>query len=99
MKNRVVMIYTAHDKRQAQSLDEVKEIALNLFDENKILQDQIKSLQNRLFGRKSEKTPKDDKQMSLFDMPEPDFPILEEPETVTIAGHTRKKRGRKPHTR
>ena len=82
--------------KDTQDLDEAKEIALNLFDENKILQEQIKSLQNRLFGRISEKTPKDDGQMSLFDMPEPDLPILEEPETVTITEHTRKKRGRKP---
>ncbi len=82
--------------KDTQSLDEVKEIALNLFDENKILQEQIKSLQNRLFGRKSEKTPKDDKQMSLFDMPEPDLPILEEPETVTITGHTRKNAAANP---
>ena len=39
---------------------------------------------------------KDDKQMSLFDMPEPDLPILEKDEAVTIPEHTRKKRGRKP---
>ena len=82
--------------KDTQDLDEAKEIALNLFDENKILQEQIKALQNRLFGQKSEKTPKDDGQMSLFDMPEPELPILEEPETVTITEHTRKKRGRKP---
>ena len=82
--------------KDTQDLDEAKEIALNLFDENKILQEQIKALQNRLFGQKSEKTPKDDGQMSLFDMPEPELPILEEPETVTINEHTRKKRGRKP---
>ena len=82
--------------KDTDSLDEVKEIALSLFDENKILQEQIKSLQDRLFGRKSEKTPKDGKQMSLFDMPEPDLPILHEDETVTIIEHTRKKRGRKP---
>ena len=81
--------------KNTQNPDEIKEIALNLFDENKILQEQIKSLQSRLFGRKSEKTSKDDKQMYLFDMPEPDLPILEELE-VTITGHTRRKRGRKP---
>ena len=33
-------------------MDELKKIALDLFRENKILQEQIKSLQNRLFGRK-----------------------------------------------
>jgi len=80
---------------QTDNLDEVKEIALNLFDENQILQEQIKSLRDRLFGRKTEKTLKDDGQMSLFDIPEPVISeeVLEE---VPIAEHTRKKRGRKP---
>lgn len=49
----------------ADNLDEVKEIVLNLFDENQILQEQIKSLRDRLFGRKTEKTPTDNGQMSL----------------------------------
>lgn len=81
----------------AQNLDEVKKIACDLIDENQILKEQIKSLQNMVFGRKSEKTPKDDGQMFLFDMPEPELPILEEKrEEVTIGEHTRKKRGRKP---
>ena len=83
----------------AHNLDEVKKIALDLIDENQILKEQLKSLQNMIFGRKSEKTPKDDGQMSLFDMPEPELPILEEEkeeEGVTIGEHTRKKRGRKP---
>ena len=42
--------------KNTQDPNEIREIALNLFDENKILQEQIKSLQSRLFGRKSEKT-------------------------------------------
>lgn len=79
---------------KADNLDEVKEVALNLFDENKILQEQIKNLQDKLFGRKSEKTTRDDGQLSLFDIPEPELP--EEPENVTITEHIRKKRGRKP---
>ena len=79
-----------------QNIDEVKKIACDLIDENQILKEQIKSLQNMVFGRKSEKTPKDDGQLSLFDMPEPEVPILEEPEIVTIDKHIRKKRGRKP---
>ncbi len=79
-----------------QNIDEVKKIACDLIDENQILKEQIKSLQNMVFGRKSEKTPKDDGQLSLFDMPEPEVPILEEPEIVTIDEHTRKKRCRKP---
>jgi transposase len=76
------------------NLDEAKKIALNLLDENKILQEQINSLRDRLFGRKTEKAIKDDKQMSLFDIPEPIIP--EEPEQVTITEHKRKKCGRKP---
>lgn len=82
-----------------QSIDELKKIACDLIDENQILKEQIRSLQNMIFGRKSEKTPKDDGQMSLFDMPEPELPILEEEEEgedVTIGEHIRKKRGRKP---
>ena len=79
---------------QADNLDEVKEIALNLFDENQILQEQVKSLRDRLFGRKTEKTPRDDGQMSLFDISDP--VVSEAPEEVTIAEHIRKKRGRKP---
>lgn len=88
---------------QSENLDEVKDIALNLFDENRlyksenrVLQEQVKSLQDRLFGRRSEKRVKDDKQLSLFDIPEPDLPIAEKPEIVTIEKHTRKKRGRRP---
>ena len=68
----------------------------NYQSEIKILQEQIKSLQDRLFGRKTEKIYKDDNQLSLFDMQEPELPILEEPETVNIEEHTRKKSGRKP---
>lgn len=93
------MVYTAMTKgkvKDNKNIDEVKKIACDLIDENQILKEQIKSLQNMVFGRKSEKTPKDDGQRSLFDMPEPEFPILEELETVTIDKHIRKKRGRKP---
>jgi transposase len=68
----------------------------NYQSEIKLLNEQIKSLQDRLFGRKTEKIHKPDGQLSLFDMPEPDLPIQEEPEAVTIKEHTRKKRGRKP---
>jgi len=85
---------TKEKLKQVKNLDEVKEIALNLFDENKILQEQVKNLQDKLYGRKSEKTYKDDGQLSLFDIP--DLPISKEPEQVTIAEHTRKKRGRRP---
>jgi len=69
---------------------------LNYKSEIKNLNEQIKSLQDRLFGRKTEKIHKDDGQLSLFTVPEPELPILEEFKAVTIPEHTRKKRGRKP---
>ncbi len=52
--------------KDTQNLDEVKKIALNLFDENKILQEQIQSLQNRLFGRKSKKIPEVSEQLDYI---------------------------------
>ncbi|MCG8642894.1 MAG: transposase [Desulfobacterales bacterium] len=42
--------------------------------EIKILNEQIKSLQERLFGRKTEKQHRDDGQLSLFDISEPPAP-------------------------
>ena len=68
----------------------------NYKSEIKILNEQIKSLRDKLFGRKTEKIFKDDGQLSLFDIPEPECPILEEPEEIIVASHTRKQRGRKP---
>lgn len=80
----------------ADNLDDVKKIALNLFEENRILKEQVNNLQDKLFGRKTEKTIRDDGQLSLFDIPEPQLPILEKTEETIVASHTRKKRGRKP---
>lgn len=79
-------------------LEESKKVALDLFHETKILKEQIKYLQDKLFGRKSEKTPKNDGQMSLFDIPGPEITIPEEPEEekIHVPGYTRKKSGRKP---
>ena len=68
----------------------------NYQSEIKILNEQIKSLRDKLFGRKTEKIYRDDGQLSLFDIPEPECPILEELEETTVASHTRKKGGRKP---
>lgn len=64
-----------------------------------ILKEQIRCLTDKLFGRKSEKEPVDDKQLSLFDLPEENFPIAEEPEEndeIVVPSHKRKKSGRKP---
>jgi len=86
-----------------ENLAEVKKLALNLFEENriyksenKVLQEQVRSLQDKLFGRRSEKASKDDGQLSLFDIPEPDLPISKDTEETSVVSHTRKKRGRQP---
>jgi len=84
-------------------LENLRKVAIDLNTKNhlyqseiKLLNEQIKSLQDKLFGRKTEKLRWDDNQLSLFDMPEPECPILEEPEKIIVPSHTRKKRGRKP---
>ncbi len=67
--------------------------------EIKLLKEQVACLSNRLFNRSSEKINLDDKQLSLFDLPEDQFPILEaleEENVIKIPAHTRKKTGRKP---
>jgi len=64
--------------------------------EIRILNERIKSLQDKLFGRRTEKIVRDDGQLSLFDIPEPEYPILEKPEETIVASHTRQKGGRKP---
>ena len=67
--------------------------------EIKLLKEQIASLSARLFQRTTEKFIPDDKQLSLFDLPEEQFPILEateeKEETIDVPAHKRKKRGRK----
>lgn len=65
-----------------------------------ILKEQVKYLQNQLFGSKSDKKPVDSKQvqLSLFDSPQEDFPIgdqLEKDDEIEIPSHKRKKRGRR----
>ena len=65
--------------------------------ENELLREQMRSLFDQLFGRKSEKLFGGSPQQLLFDMPEIDPET--EPETeekVGIEAHTRKKAGRKP---
>ncbi len=64
--------------------------------EIKILNEQIKSLRDQLFGKKTEKIHKNDGQLSLFDTFEPDTPILDEPEEISVPAHNRKKPGRRP---
>lgn len=74
-------------------------LALEVKYQEKIhyLEERIRLLQNELFGRKSEKRyPEPDLQLPMFaDEPECDLePTCED--TVTIAPHKRKRRGRKP---
>ncbi len=66
--------------------------------EIKIMKEQIRCLQDRLFGRKTEKISLGLQQIPLFETMEDHFPIVEQPEDdeVEIPGHKRKKRGRKP---
>jgi len=63
------------------------------------LKERVKYLYDKLFGRKSEKSPETSPQLPLFDMPEPD-PDQEAEEDADdkteVKKHTRKKNGRKP---
>ncbi|MCK5165430.1 MAG: IS66 family transposase [Desulfobacula sp.] len=84
-------------------LENLKKVAIDLNTKNhlyqseiKILNEQIQCLRDKLFGKKTEKISRDDGQLSLFDIPEPECPLLEDPEETKITSHTRKKRGRKP---
>ena len=89
-------------------VDELKKIIDSFLKKEKeylseinILKEQIRCLQDRLFGRKSEKMPSDEnlpKQLSLFDPPEEDFPIAEriridrvrnEPRSYPVVGQAR----------
>jgi transposase len=61
------------------------------------LQERIRLLQNELFGRKTEKLPKEDRhQLLLFNEVETAEAAVVLPHEVTIAQHTRRKTGRKP---
>ena len=64
--------------------------------EIKLLKEQIQVLTAKLYGKKSEKRPKDDKQLLLFEEFEDKPVISEDDDTVTVPTHKRKKRGRKP---
>ena len=84
-------------------LENLKKVAIDLNTKNhlyqseiKILNEQIQCLRDKLFGKKTEKISRDDGQLSLFDIPEPECPLLEDPEETKVTSHTRKKRGRKP---
>lgn len=64
------------------------------------LEERVKYLYDKLFGRKSEKSTDTSPQLPLFDMPEPDPDQDKEEESADekteVKTHTRKKSGRKP---
>ncbi|RLC28455.1 MAG: IS66 family transposase [Deltaproteobacteria bacterium] len=64
--------------------------------EIKLLKQQILSLQQMLFGRKSEKLPIDQQQLPLFKEPEQETAADDASEAVHVPAHTRRKSGRKP---
>lgn len=70
-----------------------------LRDENRLLREQVSLLMTKLYGPKSERheDDSDEVQERLFEdsKPEPEDEPVEE-EQVAIAGHQRRKRGRKP---
>ena len=76
--------------------ESLKQIIFSLQQQNDHLHDMVRLLQNEIFGRKSEVRPViDPNQLQLFMPPEPVEPIQPD-ESITIKGHARKKRGRKP---
>ena len=72
------------------------------FSEKRIahLEEQVQLLRSKLYGKKSEKvvTRKDVDQLALFDEAEVDEAVESEEaaDEISVAPHTRKKRGRKP---
>ncbi|BCO08952.1 transposase [Desulfolithobacter dissulfuricans] len=81
--------------------EQLKQILIEVLErhdrETSILHEQIRHLRALLFSRTSEKTPvvNNKVQLPLFDMPEPSEVEPADP-GVEVAGHTRRKRGRKP---
>lgn len=69
-----------------------------LENENELLREQIRLLQAKLFGRKSEKVLSSNGvvQLPLFEFTAPQEEDEEAAQEIKIEGHTRKKRGRKP---
>lgn len=85
------------EELQHSHVTELEEIRGQYESEVRLLQEQVRHLYNKLFGKKSEKSRygEDSPQLPLFDMPEPDPDVTKE-ETVKVEKHTRQKKGRKP---
>ena len=89
-----------HSVSSDSSIEELKALFLasekRYKAEIRLLKEQIQVLTAKLYGRKSEKRPNDDKQLLLFEEVE-DIPVTSRnDDTLTIPAHTRKKRGRQP---
>ncbi len=83
--------------RQHELIEEKSSLIDAQADELRILREQIRLLKHHLFGRTSEKSS--DEQIRLFNEAElgEDGPVEDDtPEEMVVAGHTRRKRGRKP---
>lgn len=76
---------------------ELKKIIAQYEVEVRLLQEQVRHLYDKIFGRKSEKSryAGESPQLPLFDMPEPD-PEAAEEERIEPKPYTRRKSGRKP---
>lgn len=78
-------------------VDKLHAIIASLTEKNQYLEEYVRLLKKELFGRKTEKLPKEDvRQMRLFDEAEA---IVEEEasaETLVVEKHARRKPGRKP---
>lgn len=89
-----------HSESTTSEIEEIKaffaESEKRYQTEIKLLKEQIQVLQDKLFGRKSEKRPVDDKQLLLFEEIEDNAVECIENEEVEIPSYNRKKRGRKP---
>lgn len=77
--------------------DELRLDLERLKQENELLREQVRLLRAQLFGRKSERFGlPDGSQLLLFDELLAGIGKAEEPETIEVPAHTRKKVGRKP---
>ncbi len=85
------------EQLQSSHLAELEKLKGRHEAEVRLLQEQVRHLYDKLFGRKSEKSRYGDKspQLCLFDMPEPD-PDAGAEEAVEVERHSRRRGKRKP---
>ena len=79
-----------------ESPESLKEIILSLFEEKKQYEERIRWLLEKLYGRRSERL-EDERQLPIFDEGDQDSAeVPDDEEETVVAGHSRRKRGRKP---